>query len=616
VRVTYFDVSPPLRDVLASQTRPSVSSTPRSDLGEASSEGAAQTVDGAIDPGNRTQAIPATIRNFDAFGTTLGIIPPSPAMDVGPNHVVVSANVRTAIFDKSGAVVAGPFNTNAIWTGFGGTCETTNNGSPSVIYDQLADRWFIAQLGNDVAPYSLCIALSTTGDPTGTYYRWSLDFGTNYPDFPTFALWSDAYLLATREFSDATGFVGSGACALNRAQMLAGNPTPQIIRWLVPPDGQVPYVGDGLVPADLDGSTPPPAGSPAYFFGTMDQGAQYGATQDAITVWEFQPNFANPPASTMTRTATIPTSAFDSIYNCPGGPRRCIPQPGATTSQYLDILSSRQRWVPRVTYRNFGTHETVLLNQSTEAATLPSIAGLRWYELRDPGGAPAIHQQGVYAPGTSDGIQRWNGSMAMDQAGNVGAGYSGSSGAVFPSVYYSGRLASDPLGTFPQGEGVIVNGGGIQTSTLNRWGSSSVLAVDPSDDCTFWHVNQYYPVTSSTGWMLRVASFKFPNCGAAVGVDDPSVAAATRLLPIGLSAGPVPIRFWIAGDAWREVRVDVHDVSGRLVKRLVSESLDGGAYARAWDRTSEAGTRVRPGVYFVRLRAGVVTDTAPTVLVE
>jgi hypothetical protein len=348
----------------------------------------------------------------------------------------------------------------------------------------------------------------------------------------------------------------------------------------------------------------------------MDQGAQYGATQDAITVWEFQPNFANPPASTMTRTTTIPTNAFDSIYSCPGGARRCIPQPGASLSQYLDILSSRQRWVSRVTYRNFGTHESVLLSQSTEAATSPSIAGLRWYEVRDPGGSPVIHQQGVYAPGTSDGIQRWNGSMAMDQAGDVGAGYSASSATVFPSVYYAGRLANDPLGTMPQGEGVIVNGAGIQTSTLNRWGSSSVTAVDPSDDCTFWHVNQYYPVTSATGWMLRVGSFKFPTCGGAVGVDEPGIVSATRLFPIGISAGSVPVRFQLAGEAWRDVTVDVFDVSGRRIRRLVDESLDGGAYGRMWDRTTDAGVRVRSGVYYVRLRAGEATDSAPAVLVE
>jgi hypothetical protein len=36
------------------------------------------------------------------------------------------------------------------------------------------------------------------------------------------------------------------------------------------------------------------------------------------------------------------------------------------------------------------------------------------------------------------------------------------------------------------------------------------MNVDPSDDCTFYYIGEYYPVTSATGWMLRVGAFRFP----------------------------------------------------------------------------------------------------------
>ena len=64
----------------------------------------------------------------------------------------------------------------------------------------------------------------------------------------------------------------------------------------------------------------------------------------------------------------------------------------------------------------------------------------------------------------------------------------------------------------PQGEEVIVNGTGSQTSTASRWGDYTSMNIDSTDDCTFWYVNEYIPTTSTSGWRLRVGSFKFPSC--------------------------------------------------------------------------------------------------------
>jgi hypothetical protein len=175
-------------------------------------------------------------------------------------------------------------------------------------------------------------------------------------------------------------------------------------------------------------------------------------------------------------------AAFDSIFPCAPGARECIPQPG--TAQKIDHLGYRQRPLHRAAYRNFGTHESIVTNQSVEAA--PGISGIRWWEIRSPNAAPAIFQQGTYAPGITDGIHRWMGSIAQDQQGNMALGYSASNSAVFPSVWYTGRLVGDALGTMPQGEGSFVNGLGSQTSTAARWGDYTAMTVDPVDDCTFW----------------------------------------------------------------------------------------------------------------------------------
>src|SRR5207248_425104 len=135
-------------------------------------------------------------------------------------------------------------------------------------------------------------------------------------------------------------------------------------------------------------------------------------------------------------------------------------------------------------------------------------AGVRWYEIRDPGGNPFVYQQGTYAP---DGANRFLGSIGMDQSGDIGLGYTVSSASTYPSIRYTGRLASDPLGELTPAERAIKAGAGSQL-TSSRWGDYSSMTVDPSDDCTFWYTNEYYSYGSGD-WSTRIGSFRFPSCG-------------------------------------------------------------------------------------------------------
>jgi hypothetical protein len=453
--------------------------------------------------------IPGPTAGFDGPSNPTGATPPDPNGDVGPNHVVVMYNSQFAVYNKTGTLLFGPVNINTLWSTFGGPCQTENAGDPVVIYDQLDDRWFLTQFTAAGPTFFNCVAVSQTADPTGSYYRWAFTTGTNFPDYPKHGMWSDGFYISTREFTGGSGgpFAGVGAYAANRAQLIAGNPTPTVISFLQPP-GATPYiVGDGLLPSDLDGTTLPPPGTPNFYVGSMDQGGAYGAPQDALSFYKFQADFTTPANSTFTLTNTLPTAAFDSVFPCSPGARDCIPQPG--TAVKIDILSYRQRPLHRLSYRNFGVYQSLVTNQSVEAT--PGIAGVRWYEIRDPNGTPTIYQQGTYSP---DSVHRWMGSAAVDGSGDLAVGYSASDAtSVFPSLRYTGRLVYDPPGTLPQGEGVYHAGTGSQTSTGHRWGDYTSLSVDPTDDCTFWHVNEYYPVTSTNAWRLRIGAFKFAECG-------------------------------------------------------------------------------------------------------
>jgi hypothetical protein len=322
-------------------------------------------------------------------------------------------------------------------------------------------------------------------------------------------------VLTTREFGPTTEY-GIGVYGLEKNRMVNGDPQARSVRFFL--DGNdpaiLPLVGDGLLPADIDGKQKPKSDAPIPLVGTQDDGGPYGASFDALNVWELDVKWRSTPTASISLKAQLPVASFDSIFPCAPTSRDCLPQPGITNpSQYLDILSYRQRPTFRLAYRNFGTYEALVTNQSVEA--LPGVAGVRWYEIRRTGTTYSVYQQGTYAP--NDGVNRWMGSVAMDRQGNMGLGYSVVNGTnVYPGIRYTGRLKGDALGQMTLGEGVIINGTGVQLTTNSRWGDYTAMTVDPTDDCTFWYVNEYYTAagqaSSVAGWQTRIASFKLPGC--------------------------------------------------------------------------------------------------------
>ena len=450
-------------------------------------------------------AAPAASSSFEGIGQgfagfTVQYAPPDTNGAVGPNNFVQTVNVAFAVFGKTGSLLYGPAKINTLFTGFGGLCETDNDGDPSVVYDQLADRWLITQFavsganGSSV-PYLECIAISTSGDPTGTYYRYSFP-RSYFPDYPKLGLWPDAYYMSTNDFS-GNSFAGATTWAFDRAKMLAGAAaTAQLFH--------LSLLYGGLLPSTLDGKTLPPAGAPNYFLALNDS--------SSLALWKFQVDFANSANSTLTGPITIPVAGYTEL--CNGG--TCVPQAG--TTQQLDSLADRVMY--RLAYRNFGDHEALVVNHSV--APTAGGGGVRWYEIRSPGGTPTAYQQSTYAPDTR---YRWMGSAAMDRVGDIAVGYSLSSATMNPAIVYTGRTPTDPLGTL-MAETILINGTGSQLSGLKRWGDYSSMAIDPVDDCTFWYTTEYLTASGTFNWHTRVGTFKFANCSS---LPPPTVVAITPL---------------------------------------------------------------------------------------
>lgn len=442
--------------------------------------------------GNFTLATP--ILTFEGTDNYCGCSPPDTIGDVGPNHYVQMVNATVFnVYDKNGNVILANRNLNTLWAS--GNCSVSTDGDPIVVYDGLADRWVLAQFstGNGV-----CVAVSQTGDPTGAYYGYEFTTPT-FPDYFKIGVWPNAYYMSANESTYS-------ALALDRAKMLLGLPATSI-RFA----GQTNF----LMPADVDGPTAPSANADGIFY-TFKDNSFHGGT-DRLELFAFHPDFVTPSNSTFTTMSSINLTSFTYTV-CGFFNLNCIPQ--ANTAQKVDPVSEWPMW--RLVYRNFGDHQTLLGNFTVDVGS--DRAGIRWFELRNTSGTWNLFQEGTFS--LADTIHRWMGSIAMDGDGNIALGYSRSSASLNPSIYYTTRLSTDPLGTFGPEE-LMYAGTGSQTGS-NRWGDYSAMSIDPSDDCTFWYTQEYYPSNSGNNWNTRIGKFIISGCGSGATSTPTPTTTATQ----------------------------------------------------------------------------------------
>jgi hypothetical protein len=436
-------------------------------------------------------ALPAPVNvspglNFEGVAADGTRATPDTNGAVGKTQYVQWVNLSFEVFDKpSGNRVLGPLYGNTLWTGFGGPCETSEDGDIIAEYDKIAGVWVMSQHAYGVsggAPFYLCVAVSKTSDATGAWNLYAFTLPSNFPDYPKLAVWPDAYYVSINE-QNPTTFANLGAlvCALDRQSMIGGKPASPIQCF------QLPTTYQSLLPSDLDGLILPPAGSPNYF---LNLGS------NSLNLWQFHVDWKVPTNSTFTGPTVVPVTIFTKAC---AGSSVCVPQVG--TTQLLDGIGDRLMF--RVGYRHFADgHESLVASHSVS-----SPSGIRWYEIQNPGTAPEVFQQATFAP---DASWRWMPSIAMDQMGDIALGYSVSSSSIAPAIRYTGRLQSDPLDTM-ESENSIIEGPSVQQGS-NRWGDYSAMSIDPTDDCTFFYTNQYQGTFGHHNWNTRIASFKYPSC--------------------------------------------------------------------------------------------------------
>lgn len=442
---------------------------------------------------------PDTIVNFPGTGNLNGVLPPDIEGAVGVNYYVQQINLSTTIFNKDGTIAVAPFNTNQLWSGFGGSCESDNSGDAIALYDEQAQRWVLSQFAVTTAT-SVCFAVSTTSDPTGTYYLYELP-AQRFPDYYKLGVWpaanNNAYFMATN-----SGSAGQyDVYAIDRESLINGT-TPRVAQFF---QGYYNLV----LPADSDGN-PPSDDTPGYLYTFRDGGESYftdPTPDDSLDIFEYNVDWNTPANSTLTRVQVFTAANGLADFNwtiCGFFVSDCLPQPGGVN------LDSGSWWpLQRLQYRNFGDKETLVGTWVVNVDPQPAKrAAPRWFELNKTTGNWSIAQQGTYSP---DAENRFLSSISMDGSGNIGMVYSKVSGSTFASAYYTSRGKNDAPGTM-RDEKVLIAGAGNQTSTSNRWGDYASMDIDPTDNCTFWMTTEHIPTTGGAPWATQIGSFRLPEC--------------------------------------------------------------------------------------------------------
>ena len=446
----------------------------------------------AKDPGELYQKIQGKTPSIVFTAAFTSSSPTDPAGAVGPNHYIAVFNTGFRVFDKDGNALTGQLAPTNVFGGGPGSfcCDLTAS------YDAAADRFVMTILGG-----GWTVAVSQGPDPINDGW-YVYDWGTG-TDYQKLSIWSDGYYV-----TDNPPYLH----ILERDAMLAGDQTAQFVDFSLP---NLPGSGFRSPQAfNITDDNLPAAGSAPIVF--MADDAWLGVDSDHLKIWTADVDWDTPSNSTISASPQeISTTPFISIFD--GGAWTNLQQPGGSA---IDALQSTI--MNQAQFRKFSSHNSAILNFVVNiSGDATNLAGVRWFELRqDSDGQPwSLYQEGTYA--APDGKHAWNASIAMDLQGNIGLGYSGMGGNndEFVGTYYTGRYASDALGTMSIAEEIIQAGNGNISGT--RFGDYSKLAVDPSNDKAFWFNNELISGSRANVVGVFQIAANFANDVGVVNIDSP-----------------------------------------------------------------------------------------------
>jgi PKD repeat protein len=435
-------------------------------------------------------------------------VPPDPELAVGPNHIIAVVNVSFEIYDKTGTTLFGPAT---FFSFFGGVPNCTGMFDPNVLYDEEADRFII---GVDANGSHYCVGVSQTSDPTGSWNMYAFNTGTFFFDYPHAGVGRDAIYMGGNMFSGS--FVESRVWAFDKWAMYNGAAAASTVRAL-------PSTEDTPQPLNLHGYNQGtwPASGPHYFLTDRNYNGK------TYSLWSWADPFSGSDPALVT--------IFDlqAIHGVTVGYPVNVIQDGGGTITANDYRPQDFE------YRNGYAWSTMTVSCNPGGGT---VNCQQWAQI-DLAGASVV-QAGVYA---SSGEYRFFGDLAVDSCNNMALGYTKSSASMFPSVWFTGRLSTDPPGVL-QSEAEL-KAGEINyiafDSQPRRWGDYSGMTIDP-DGTTFWYLGEYSKITGNPNgrWGNWIGSFTY-DCNAD---DNPPTVSITSPADGAVISGTVTFSSSVSDD--------------------------------------------------------------------
>lgn len=434
--------------------------------------------------------------SFQALEQNVTTYPPDTMGAAGPSHLMITLNSEVRIQNKTG----GNLSTTDIddwWSSR--HSAVTRAFDPRVYYDSLSGRWvFIAVANSRDATSMTLVAVSASSDPTGSWYSWTIDADssdTYWADYPTLGINNKWITIAANMYTvSGDSFGGVKVWVINKTEAYANADPPTFTAQ------SFTGVGGTLFPAL-----------------TMDSDQD---TQYLINSW----------SSGLLRLYTVTGSANSPVFS--------LGEYVAVSSWDSDFSNAPQSGTTTTIRTNDDRIHSVLVRDSVlwcaHTVGLPASSSthtaIRWYRINPATGL--MLTEGTIDTYDSDSMWYYFPSLAVNKNGQAVFGFSGSSSSSYAGAYYAIRSGtSGEAGTpvqFKAGEG---------TYTTGRWGDYSGTCVDPSDDLTFWTIQEYAETGNEWGtwWAKFVAS------------DEPLTFTAPALPDLPLSLAGMSLALIVFG---------------------------------------------------------------------
>ncbi len=419
---------------------------------------------------------PPLITSFAALGDNNASIPPDTQGAAGPNHLMTMLNTQVRIQDYSGANIA-TSSLNTFWFPSG----ASGPFDPRIIYDPGSGRW-LATADDDAFTGSsdVLFAISSTGDPTGTWTFYKIDAdptNTNWADFPDIGVNNTWIAITNNMFSvGPNSFAGAAMWVIDKSTALAGGPLTLTVFPVGFDFGPFGSYGFALRPCLTFGPEP-------RLYIVDNTGWSSGGTF-LIRISEIT---GTGPAPVWSQTAgsTFAGSGWFFVVNNFFYGQINAPQLGTA-----GLVRTNDPRMLNAVFRNSRIW-------CTHSAGLPiggpaNRTAAFWYQL-DPLAMPTpIVQSGVVDGGV--GVHHFFPSITANALDEAMLGFSRSDATKYVETAYTSRSSGDPAGTMDPvavlklGEDSYIKDFG--TGSI-RWGDYSATVVDPRNDICMWTLQEY-----------------------------------------------------------------------------------------------------------------------------